>query len=214
MQLITEKVLCVDISSVLCSRPTYPVAWFVPQFDWIGAAWSWAEDLNSRHNKGGNGALSIRSPSHMLQILLHQQHESGNEDMWFVSKLRDWEESGEIRNGVPPPKLPSHHEQQLFAVEVVPSPQGHTPVGIYHLMIVMDYTNRNRMIESCPEAKRLFPPLHERTCVKLECPRNMSYNLFEWETRMKQSDFDKNTETCSIYHHPVAKSWNLTASDK
>ena len=221
LQSKAEKILGVDISSVLCSNPTHTVAWWTPQFDWIGALWDWARDPQSRHHKGGNGALSIRSPKHLYQILLKWENDhpgekpNGNEDMFFVSQLRDWEESGEDRNGVKPPQLPLPETQTKFAVEVVPSPHDHVPTGIYHKMIVMDHKERERMIESCPEIKRMFPSFHEPTCVQLECPKNMTYNLFNWNAKKEEEgeNFDKCAETCHVYYHPVAQtiqSWNET----
>lgn len=204
---ITDKVLSVDISSVLCSNPTHTVSYFVAQdYAWIGAAWEWASDPDHSNHLGGNGALSLRSTRHLAQVLRDKEHDQGNEDMWFTSALREWYEEGQARNGVPPPKLPSQPEQQLFAVEVVPSPDGTTPVGIYHLMVAMDQGERDRMLSVCPEAKRLFTALHERTCsIKMECPKNMTLNFFEWQEEQKKEGFDNCKEACSIDHHPMAK---------
>ena len=64
-------------------------------------------------------------------------------------------------------------------------------------MVAIEYSQRQRMIDSCLEAKPFL---------KLECPTNISsYNVFDWQTRKKEDIFDNCTDIYNIYHHPVAK---------
>ena len=53
------------------------------EYDWVGAPWS----LDSRY--GGNGGLSLRRVSSMIEVLRHQQRQnfSEPEDVWLTERL-------------------------------------------------------------------------------------------------------------------------------
>lgn len=53
------------------------------EYDWVGAPWS----TNSRY--GGNGGLSLRRVSSMIEVLRHQQRAnfSEPEDVWLTERL-------------------------------------------------------------------------------------------------------------------------------
>jgi len=214
---LADKVFFTDMSAALCSNPTTPIVSFARDYDWIGSAFFFAEEESSPFHRGGNGAVSIRSPKHLKPILQNSTAEelanAGNDDMWYVERLGRWEKSNITLFDVAPPKLPSWETQRRFGVEVVPSPPDVTPTAIYHLMIIMPFADRERMISICPEAKRLYPSLHEPTCALLECPQNMSYNMFEWNKRKEEDpNFDKCSDMCHAVYHPVGSQASMWAN--
>lgn len=203
---LAVKALILDQASVLCGNPTMPILGFI-HYDWIGAAWKWAMEPSSPHHRGGNGAFSIRSPKHLLVLLQTQSpppQGPPNEDMWFVRRLGEWEKQGDIRNGVDPPRLASYSLQTEFAVEEIPSPGHITPVAIFYLMHAMAFNDRESILYRCPEAKTLFPSLHEPKCAVLRCAKNMSIDVFAWMKMEGENRIDKCVDTCDILYHPVA----------
>ena len=129
----------------------------------------------------------------LLQAETSNTPQAGNEDMWFVKKLGAWEKQGDVRNGVHPPTLPPHSVQQEFSVETIPSPNGITPVAVYHLMRIMKNNDRRSILQRCPEAKTLFEALHEPKCT-LQCAKNMSIGAFEWDDLVREGKVDKCTD--------------------
>lgn len=64
------------INSNICELFTY---------DYIGALWQWCKGGNTKYNKGGNGGLSFRKKSKMLQIISRCVYNGDmNEDMYFA----------------------------------------------------------------------------------------------------------------------------------
>jgi hypothetical protein len=200
---LADRVLILDSSAVLCGNPSSSLLDFL-DYDWIGAAWKWAVDPASPLHRGGNGALSIRSPRHLMTLLSNGEDipARGNEDMWFVNRLNRWAEKGDTRHGIPPPNLPPYGHQIRFAVEEVAPPSDIIPVGVYHLMKTMDFKDRNGLLQKCPEASILFNPLHDPRCVVLQCPKNMSIGYFDMKKIEEQEE--DSVEKCNILHHPVA----------
>jgi hypothetical protein len=202
---LAVKALVLDKESVLCGNPTMPILGFT-HYDWIGAAWKWAMEPSSPHHRGGNGAFSIRSPKHLVVLLqsLTPPPQGPNEDMWLVGRLGEWEKQGDIRNGVVPPRLASYSVQKEFAVEEIASPRHITPVAVYHLMQAMVFNDRESIVNRCPEAKTLFPSLHEPKCAVLQCAKNMSIDVFDWKAMVRENRIDKCVDMCDILYHPVA----------
>mmetsp|Transcript_29817 Transcript_29817/g.92255 ORF Transcript_29817/g.92255 Transcript_29817/m.92255 type:complete len:109 (-) Transcript_29817:30-356(-) len=69
-----------------------------------------------------------------------------------------------------------------FAVEeLTPADRKAPPVGVFHLMRTVPHTNRSKLLALCPEAKLLFPAVHDPRC-KVACPskRFLDGPLRDW----------------------------------
>eukprot|EP00547_Thalassionema_nitzschioides_P008339 CAMPEP_0194229104 /NCGR_PEP_ID=MMETSP0156-20130528/43718_1 /TAXON_ID=33649 /ORGANISM="Thalassionema nitzschioides, Strain L26-B" /LENGTH=335 /DNA_ID=CAMNT_0038961643 /DNA_START=263 /DNA_END=1270 /DNA_ORIENTATION=- len=223
---LAHKVLVLDEYVALCGNPTRSILHYSLNYDWIGAVWSWASSEESPHHRGGNGALSIRNPLHLIAILESASAEKptrGNEDMWFVKKLGEWEKQGSLRSNSTstlstPPKLASAIEQQSFAMETVIPPKNNqrgsvTPVGVFHLMRTVSYADREYILQICPEAKRLFRNvLHDGRC-SLECASNFTSvkNYNQYQRYRKQEDFNSCRDICRVDHPflEVMANWSI-----
>jgi len=149
-----EAVLVLDTPVALCGNSPKRVTDFVGHYDWVGAAWKWAKP-GSVHEFGGNGALSLRNRTALLRVLsLHSPPAKGNEDMWFVARLHA------LSLQDPTIRLAPRSISESWAVEEIFHA---SPFGVYHLMRSMDDTLRGRVLDFCPEARRLFPARHEPT---------------------------------------------------
>lgn len=114
------------------------------QYDWVGAPW-WD---GSRY--GGNGGLSLRRVSSMIQILEHQQRENHTEpeDVWLTERLGHLPES-RTANGT---------ESMKFSVESIwyDEPMGyHTGGGGAWIApsVYAQPEQRQHIWDYCPEMK-------------------------------------------------------------
>lgn len=156
-----EAVLVFDTPVALCGNAPITVDDLAGHYDWVGAAWKWAKP-GSPHEWGGNGALSLRNASVVLNVLQDELAQSGtnaplsvqtrgNEDMWFVRRLF------EERRQRPHIRLaPRAVSMQWVCEEVCES----RPFGVYHLMRSMSAETRSKVLAFCPEARRMFDSVH------------------------------------------------------
>jgi len=138
-----EWLLVFQTDSILCAHSLDDLdSWL--QYDWVGAPWS------TEHRYGGNGGLSLRRVSSIIQVLRHQQRLEGSEpeDVWLTERL----------GHLPNPKVANGTEAQTFSVEGIGS---ETPMG-YHLggsgAILSGQKwgtleKRKKIFEYCPEIK-------------------------------------------------------------
>jgi hypothetical protein len=72
------------------------------------------------------------------------------------------------------------------------------------------------MIQACPEVKNdRFQAFCTNKSVSRSNVKNMTYNIFQWEERLKKDGFDRSSEVCSVYHHSVAAvaiNWSTRAN--
>ncbi|KAK4639058.1 hypothetical protein QC761_701990 [Podospora bellae-mahoneyi] len=77
-----EWLLVFQTDSILCANSRRNLNEFL-EYDWVGAPWS----LNARY--GGNGGLSLRRVSAIVEVLKHQTRKDGSEpeDVWLSDRL-------------------------------------------------------------------------------------------------------------------------------
>ncbi|KAK3322391.1 hypothetical protein B0H66DRAFT_574602 [Apodospora peruviana] len=77
-----EHLLIFQTDSILCANSRQTLNDFL-EYDWVGAPW----DPNGQY--GGNGGLSLRKVSTIIDILRHQQRRDGSdpEDVWLTDRL-------------------------------------------------------------------------------------------------------------------------------
>lgn len=115
--------LMFDTTTVLCSNSPHNISEFM-QYDWVGAPWTWAKP-DSDFVWGGNGMFSLRTRARMLEITRANPYERGNEDMWFISRLR--------KAGA---KLSPREVSMRFAVEEIYYPTYRAPnFSIFDLVV-------------------------------------------------------------------------------
>ncbi len=79
-----EWLLMFQTDSILCANSAYNINDYL-EYDWVGAPWN----PNSRW--GGNGGLSLRRVSAILEVLKSQRRIDGSEpeDLWLTERLGD-----------------------------------------------------------------------------------------------------------------------------
>ncbi len=110
-----EHLLVFQPDSIFCANSPTTLNDFL-EWDWIGAPWS------KTATYGGNGGLSLRRVSRILEVLQHQKREENDEaleDLWLTEKLHSLEGS----------HMPNATISKTFSVESV---WDDTPLG-YHV---------------------------------------------------------------------------------
>ena len=136
-----EWILMFQSDSIMCAASNQTVDdWVDKNYSWVGAPWF--SDIN-----GGNGGLSLRNVSAIVNLLEHEERPAGYrqwEATWLSENLRDSAAIGA--------------EEVLFSVE---SMYYETPLG-YHLRgsgtlldatIWANGTRKRQILEYCPEVK-------------------------------------------------------------
>ena len=80
-----EHLLVFQPDSILCANAPKTINDYL-EYDWIGAPWS----TTAKH--GGNGGLSLRKVSKILQVLEKEERKHGDgelEDLWLSNRLND-----------------------------------------------------------------------------------------------------------------------------
>lgn len=110
-----ENLLVFQPDSIFCANAPTTLNDFL-EWDWIGAPWS------PQAAYGGNGGLSLRRVSKILQVLEKEQRtigDSGLEDWWLTSRIMRLEGA----------KMPHANVSKTFSVESV---WDEKPLG-YHI---------------------------------------------------------------------------------
>ena len=110
-----EHLLVFQPDSIFCAASPTTLNDFL-EYDWIGAPWS------STAAFGGNGGLSLRKVSKILQVLEKKKRRHGDgalEDLWLSQEL----------NKLPNPKMAVANISKTFSVESV---WDEAPLG-YHI---------------------------------------------------------------------------------
>ncbi|KAM0436715.1 hypothetical protein ACHAPT_002426 [Fusarium lateritium] len=103
-----EWLLVFQTDSIICANSKYDLDDYL-EYDWVGAPW------NPNSTWGGNGGLSIRRVSRLIQLLQNQErpHNAEPEDVWLTQRLAQNPEarlangtvsltfSGELHSGLP-----------------------------------------------------------------------------------------------------------------
>lgn len=129
----TEVFLVFQTDSIICEKYKDNIHPFL-QYDYVGAPWKKEKDI-------GNGGLSLRRKSKMLEIIDKcDDPEKIAEDLFFSYKCKD---SINIFK-------PTFEESKEFSMETIESPKG--SFGIHKAWLYLD----NDMLErKCPGTKKL-----------------------------------------------------------
>lgn len=99
----TETFLVFQTDSMILTENKDRINDFL-QYDYVGAPWNWASD-----HPVGNGGLSLRKKSKMLEIIKHKGYTNDNEDVYFAHN---------IPNTIPY-NVPTGSEASKFSVETI-----------------------------------------------------------------------------------------------
>lgn len=117
-----EHLLVFQPDAILCTNSEQSLNDWL-HWDWVGAPWGATIEW------GGNGGLSLRKVSKIVEVLEEQQRTSGNpelEDLWLARRINDLEGS----------QMPNASISKHFSVESVwdDSPMGYHIgwLGVHH----------------------------------------------------------------------------------
>jgi hypothetical protein len=141
-----EHLLIFQPDSIFCANSPKTVNDFL-EWDWIGAPWSKTAQY------GGNGGLSLRKISRILDVLGNQSrpHNDGAlEDLWLTDRLRKLEGA----------HMPNATISKSFSVESVwdETPLGYHVgwLGVHHEQIWDDENQVEHIMRYCPEVKMIL----------------------------------------------------------
>ncbi|KAH6665958.1 hypothetical protein B0J14DRAFT_204104 [Halenospora varia] len=141
-----EHLLVFQPDSIFCANAPLTLNDFL-EYDWIGAPWS------KTATYGGNGGLSLRKVSKILQILEKEQRRHGDgalEDLWLSQRLQR----------LPGNKMANAGKSKTFSVESVwdETPLGYHVgwLGVHHEQIWDDQAQVDHIMEYCPEVKMIL----------------------------------------------------------
>jgi len=129
-----ENILIFQTDTCLCNNSPYKIDDFL-KYDYIGAPW---KDPKLK-NKIGNGGLSLRKRSKMMDYIDKNPYKGGNEDLYF-SRNKDF-------------YFPSEEVASQFSTEAILNPKSY---GVHKPWINLSKKNLKKMIQSCPEIKEIF----------------------------------------------------------
>lgn len=138
-----ENLLVFQPDSIFCANSPTTLNDFI-EWDWIGAPWSKTAQY------GGNGGLSFRKVSRIIQVLERNKRRAGDgafEDLWLATKLR----------ALPEWHMPNANISKTFSVESVwdETPLGYHIgwLGVHHEQIWDDIQQVQHVMQYCPEVK-------------------------------------------------------------
>ena len=160
----TNKVLVFGGDSVICSNSPYNISHFL-SYDYIGAPWI------DYHGLGGDGDMSIRSKSLMLNIIKSEYNKLsdaeklteywlkwGREDLFFVNRLERLLENGNNKHI----KVASKETTYIFGASN--DHFNHSVLTVTGTLPDISYEDRELFLTYCPELKIVFPSLHDPNC--------------------------------------------------
>lgn len=130
----TETFLIFQTDSMIFSKNRHFINDFL-EYDYVGAPWRY---LN---NVIGNGGLSLRKKSKMLEIIDHCPYNGENEDMYF---------SHQTAINV---KKPTFEKAKTFSVETI---FNENIFGVHNCWRYLDHSSLNRLKELYPEINTLI----------------------------------------------------------
>jgi len=141
-----EHLLVFQPDSIFCTNSAETVNDWL-DWDWVGAPWS----TTAQH--GGNGGLSLRKVSKVLQVLKKERRPDNDgelEDLWLTNRIAQLKGSN----------MPNATISKHFSVESVwdDKPLGYHVgwLGVHHGQIWDDQGQVNHILEYCPEVKLIL----------------------------------------------------------
>ncbi|KAH8816960.1 hypothetical protein F5884DRAFT_241150 [Xylogone sp. PMI_703] len=141
-----EHVLVFQPDAIFCTNSEQSLNDYL-DWDWIGAPWG------AGIQWGGNGGLSLRKISRILQVLEKESRTAGHpelEDLWLTNRMKDLDGA----------KMPNATISKHFSVESVwdESPMGYHIgwLGVHHPQIWDNEDQVNHILKYCPEVKMIL----------------------------------------------------------
>lgn len=168
-----EWLLVFQTDSIICANSIHTIDHFLG-YDWVGAPWEMEKPW------GGNGGLSLRRISRVLEVLTHQKrpHDSKPEDLWLsermahipASKMANGsvgqQFSGETLYGIPMNASSGYYTDDLDSWRYgFYEPMGYHiggSGGFLHSGIWGRSSQREHIYKYCPEIKMTLPMDVER----------------------------------------------------
>lgn len=111
-QIPTETFLIFQVDTMICSEEKDLIYDFI-NYDYVGAPWDKEHTNNPGHGRVGNGGLSLRKKSKMLEVIRSVPYQMNHhEDTYYC-----------VVNNKVPLNMPSWEEARLFSIETVYSPR-------------------------------------------------------------------------------------------
>jgi hypothetical protein len=190
--MLADKVLTFGGGSVICSNSPHHIQDFL-HFDYIGPTW------NSFKGLGGDGSISIRSRKLMIDIIKFEYSKYkgdkereengyknwGQEDMFFVSRLKEMIQKGLLYNtnkmiggdinhakwkkiknndeiSVPQVFIANRNDSMTYAASG--SIYNNDVWAVSGTLPDIPFIDRDKFIGVCPEIKMHYPALHDPHC--------------------------------------------------
>lgn len=141
-----EHLLVWQPDSIFCANAPKTLNDYL-EWDWIGAPWSKTAQY------GGNGGLSLRKVSKILEVLRTNQRKVGDgalEDLWLTNNI----------HSLPGSHMPDASISKTFSVESVwdDAPLGYHIgwLGVHHEQIWDDKDQVDHVLRYCPEVKMIL----------------------------------------------------------
>lgn len=141
-----EHLLVWQPDSIFCANAPRTLNDFL-EWDWIGAPWAKTAQY------GGNGGLSLRKVSKILEVLSTRQRKIGDgalEDLWLTNNIHNLAGS----------HMPNATISKTFSVESVwdDAPLGYHIgwLGVHHEQIWDDKEQVDHIMKYCPEVKMIL----------------------------------------------------------
>ena len=139
----TETFLLFQTDSILCSSGRHLLQDFM-DYDYVGSPWR-DHYISGQENQVGNGGLSLRKKSKMLDILSQNPNPSGPEDVFFSY-------------GCPTLRKPTNEQARRFGIDMVYSPQS---FGVHQAWKNLSRDELYRLEKQCPEFS-ILKQLHHK----------------------------------------------------
>ena len=125
----TETFLVFQIDSIILSKNKELLHQFI-EYDYVGAPW--------RNKKVGNGGLSLRKKSKMLEILRSKKYKGDHEDMFFSINIPE-----SIKYHVAP-----YEVAKKFSIETV---YDDSPFGVHNCWSYFHASDTEKVVADYPE---------------------------------------------------------------
>jgi len=136
----TEIFLIFQTDTIICENQKTLINNFL-QYDYVGAPWIWNSNSKDTDKMGGNGGLSLRKKSKMLEIIRNCKYNNENEDGYF---------SNSCLNNL---NLPTFQEAKNFAVETVFNEKS---FGVHKPWPYISPDSLKTIEKSCPTLDKLI----------------------------------------------------------
>lgn len=165
--MVAENVLVFSGNGALCSNSKISLLdgsamELFGRFDYIGTPW-W-----NLHGKGGNGAISYRNRTSMIDALRNQPYDGNDpEDAYFIKALESMNRRSQgdkawkyrVASKADTELLGGIDTKNLQKIE-----ENGPPLIISGTLPKLHHDARDLILEMCPEIKRIFPSLHNPAC--------------------------------------------------